>query len=97
MAEIVRFPGAGTPAPGAPRVPPVDLDGIGDRYTAYAEAVAAGDGPLIRLLAMACADDIPAMQAELIRVERLRQELADELDRLAGLPCADRHRTGGLR
>lgn len=82
MADIYRFPGAGTPAPGGtPPTLAVDLDGVADRYTAYREAVTAGDGYAARLLAMACADDIPGMQAEITR-------LTVELDRV---------RAGGVR
>lgn len=72
--------GAGSPAPG-PRVP-VDLDGVGDRYTALLEARHRGDPLEIALLEGACADDVPGLVAEIGRKETLRRELADEVDRL---------------
>lgn len=82
MGDVLRFPGAGIPP--APAFP-ADLDGIGDRYTALLEARTAGDGRAVRLLEAACADDVPALVDEIARVERLRVELAAELDRLYGL------------
>jgi hypothetical protein len=82
VAEVIQlFPGVGVaPAPG----PRVDLDAIGDRYTALLEARETAPTSVIALLAAACADDIPALVAEIAYVERLRVELAAELDRVTG-------------
>lgn len=84
MGDVLEFPGAGIPPAPAH---PVDLDAIGERYTALLEARAAGDDDLTRLLAAACADDVPALRDEVARVEALRVELAAELENLLGGGC----------
>ncbi|TBL44280.1 hypothetical protein EYA84_02200 [Verrucosispora sp. SN26_14.1] len=72
------------PAPG-PRAVPADLDAMGERYVAYAEARdTPGREHETNLLARAVADDAPAWLGEVARVEQLRRELADELNRLRG-------------
>ncbi|MEU7590706.1 hypothetical protein AB0A95_30995 [Micromonospora sp. NPDC049230] len=85
MADVIQFPGAGrAPAPG-PRPAPADLDAMGERYIAYCEARdTPGREREAALLARAVADDSPKWLAEVARVEQLRQELADELNRLTG-------------
>ncbi|SCL16460.1 hypothetical protein GA0074692_0035 [Micromonospora pallida] len=85
MAEVIPlFPGAGTtPAPAGPPRLPADLDGIGERYTAYVEARDSGAWT-VNLYARLCADDIPALRDEIHHLEALRRELADELDRIRG-------------
>ncbi|MFF0721317.1 hypothetical protein [Micromonospora sp. NPDC003816] len=85
MADVIPFPGVGfVPAPG-PRAVPADLDAMGERYVAYAEARdTPGREREANLLARAVADDVPAWLGEVARVEQLRQELAAELDRLTG-------------
>ena len=90
-SNVVAFPGVGVlPAPG-PRPVPADLDGIGDRYTELLEArhrlarfERPADAAAVRLLEAACADDVPVLREEVHRVELLRRELADELDRIRG-------------
>lgn len=85
MPDVIEFPGAGSvPAPG-PRPAPVDLDGIGERYTALLEARAVGDWYKARLLEGACSDDVPALRDEVARVEALRVELAAQVDRLTAI------------
>lgn len=83
--NVIQFPGVGAmPAPG-PRAVPADLDALGDRYVAYCEARdTPGREREADLLARAVADDTPAWQAEVARVEALRAELAAELDRIRG-------------
>ncbi|XTZ18163.1 hypothetical protein ACQSSU_12715 [Micromonospora echinospora] len=82
--NVIRFPGAGSvPAPAGPPRLPADLDGIGERYTAYVEARDSGAWT-VNLHARLCADDIPALRDEIHRLEGLRAELAAELDRLQG-------------
>ncbi|MFI6266130.1 hypothetical protein [Micromonospora sp. NPDC051006] len=84
MADVIQFPGAGAlPAPAGPPPAMADLDAIGERYVAYAEAVETDDWTL-PLLARACADDIPALRDEIHRLELLRRELAAELERRSG-------------
>jgi len=78
---VLMFPEAGSPASG-PRPTPVDLDAVGDRYTALLEARATGDTDTVRLLEGACADDVPALVDEIARVQLLRAELGAEVDRL---------------
>lgn len=81
---VLIFPGVGTtPAPG-PRAVPADLDAMGERYVAYCEARDSGREQEADLLARAVADDTPAWLGEVARVEALRQELADELNRIRG-------------
>ncbi|WP_233600093.1 hypothetical protein [Micromonospora sp. M71_S20] len=85
MANVIQFLGAGvTPAPAGPRIAPADLDAMGERYIAYAEARDSGSTVVADLLARAVADDVPAWRDEVHRLELLRQELAAELDRLQG-------------
>ncbi|MGW4467499.1 hypothetical protein [Micromonospora sp. NPDC004704] len=68
-SNVVPFPGASRElALGPPVV--VDLDGVGDRYTELCEARAAGNTTKAALLAAACADDIPALQALISRLQR---------------------------
>lgn len=86
MAEVLLFPGVGVqpPAPAGPRTAPADLDAMGERYVAYCEARDGGREREADLLARAVAEDVPAWLGEVARVEALRQELADALDRLTG-------------
>lgn len=86
MADVIQFPGAGiTPAPaGPPRTAPADLDALGERYIEYCEARDSGREQEAALLARVVADDTPAWQAEVARLEGLRAELAAELDRIRG-------------
>ncbi|RKN38488.1 hypothetical protein D7223_31210 [Micromonospora endolithica] len=57
---------------------------MGERYVAYAEARDSGQTAKAALLAAAVADDVPAWRDEVHRLELLRRELADALDRLTG-------------
>lgn len=83
--NVVALFGAGvTPAPAGPRPAPADLDAMGERYVAYAEARDSGSTTVADLLARAVADDVPAWRDEVHRLELLRRELAAELDRLRG-------------
>lgn len=67
-SNVIAFPGVGiTPAPAGPPQHPADLDAIGERYVAYAEAVATDD-PHLPLLARVCADDVPALRDEIHRL-----------------------------
>lgn len=90
MRSNVRYLPGVVPAatPGPPRV--VDRDAVAERYTALLEARADSPTSVINHLAGACADDVPALEHEIDRVETLRAELATAVNELAAVIAAVR-------